>query len=106
MSISDLQAYGKRAATDPDVSAAVKALGTADLQAHIEYAQTLGYEFTPDDVMALARERKPDGELTDEELAAVSGGSVLLLLLALGLAGAAAAGIYVYTEATKGNGGS
>src|SRR5690606_41703955 len=98
--------YRKRAPHDPVVSAAVKDLGTADLQPHIECARTLGYEFTPDDVMALARERKPDGELTDEELAAVSGGSVLMRLLALGLAGAAAAGIYIYTEATKGNGGS
>lgn len=78
MSVIDLKAYEHRAATDPEVLAAAKAIGTSDLQGHIEFAQTLGYAFSADDLIALVREQKPDGDqLTDEELASISGGNIL-----------------------------
>lgn len=99
MSVSALNAYGERAKTDPEVLAAAKAIGASDLQGHIEYARTLGYEFTAEDVIALAREQRPDGELTEEQLAAVSGGSIaLLLLLALGITGAAAGAMWLFGQ--------
>lgn len=75
MSISDLKSYIESVKTDPEVKAAANAIGMSDLQGQIEFAQTLGYAFGSDDMLALARQQNPsNGELSEAELASVSGG--------------------------------
>ena len=98
MSVADLKAYGKRAASDPAVRSKAKAIGLQNIQGQAEYAKTLGLNFTADDMKALAKEVQPKGELTEAQLNAVSGGVVSATAAAV--VGVVAAGVGVATAAT------
>jgi lactobin A/cerein 7B family class IIb bacteriocin len=89
MSVVDLKAYGKRAASDPVVRAKAKSIGLQNVKGQAEYAKTLGLHFDEADMQALAREVKPKGELSEKDLSSVSGGVVTTTAAAV--AGAAVA---------------
>lgn len=74
MSVKDLKDYGRRAAQDPAVRARAKAIGLIDIRGQAAYAKTLGYTFDETDMVALAKEIAPRGELSERELAQVAGG--------------------------------
>jgi predicted ribosomally synthesized peptide with nif11-like leader len=98
MSVADLKAYGKRAASDPAVRSKAKAIGLQNIQGQAEYAKTLGLTFTADDMKSLAKEVQPKGELTEEQLGAVSGGVVSATAVAA--ASVVGAGVGVATAVT------
>ena len=99
MSVADLKAYGKRAASDPVVRAKAKEIGLQNVAGQASYAKTLGFNFTADDMQALAKEVKPKGELSDKELSNVAGG-VVSATAAVAAVGLAAAGVGVGAVAT------
>src|SRR5690606_11651984 len=72
MSIEDLRTYGTRAVSDPDVRKKVKEIGMQNLPGHVEFAKTLGLEFSVDDFATLAREAQ--GELSEDQMSQVAGG--------------------------------
>jgi predicted ribosomally synthesized peptide with nif11-like leader len=89
MSVADLKAYGERAAADPVVRKKAKEIGLQNVKGQADYAKTLGFHFTPEDMLALAKEVRPSGELSEGELAAVSGGVVTTTAMAVVGAGVA-----------------
>jgi len=89
MSVADLKAYGKRAATDPAVRQKAKEIGVQNVKGQAEYARTLGFTFDTDDMDALAREVRPHGELSEEQLSAVAGGIATSVAVAVATAGVA-----------------
>jgi len=109
MSLQDLKAYGKRAATDPAVRAKAKSIGLQNVKGQAEYAKTLGYTFDQSDMDALAKETQPKGELSEKELSKVAGGIVTttgaLVGAAVVSAGAAVVGTAAAATAASSSGG-
>ena len=79
MSVENLKKYGKLCEEDEKVRAKAKEIGLQDLDGQIAYAKTLGLEFSKEDAEALAKEAGLDkkGELSEEDLKKVAGGSGL-----------------------------
>jgi predicted ribosomally synthesized peptide with nif11-like leader len=89
VSVADLKAYGKRAATDPAVRQRAKEIGLQNVKGQAEYAKTLGFNFDSNDMAALAKEVKPQSELSEEQLTSVAGGVVTSVAAAVVTAGVA-----------------
>lgn len=105
MSVADLKAYGKRAATDPAVRAKAKEIGLQNVAGQAAYAKSLGFNFTQEDMQALAKEVKPKGELSDEQLGNVAGGVVTTTAAAVATAvGGVATAAHAVTTSTSGRG--
>ena len=84
MSVADLKAYGKRAATDPVVRARAKEIGLQNIAGQAAYAKTLGFTFSAEDMAQLAKESTPKGELSDDQLKNVAGGVVTTTVAVIG----------------------
>ena len=105
MSVADLKAYGKRAATDPVVRAKAKEIGLQNVAGQAAYAKTLGLNFTAEDLQALAKEVKPKGELSEDQLSKVAGGVVTTTAAAVATAvGGVATAVHGVTTTTSGHG--
>jgi predicted ribosomally synthesized peptide with nif11-like leader len=102
MSVADLKAYGKRAATDPVVRAKAKSIGLQNIKGQAEYAKSLGLNFTQDDMTALVAEVQPKGDLTEAQLGAVSGGVVSATAAAIVSVATTAAAVVTATTSSGG----
>ena len=80
MSVEHLKEYVRRCATEPELREKAKALGLVDLQKHIAFAESLGLEWSTDDMLAFRKEAVDAmggiDELSEEELVEVAGGGV------------------------------
>ena len=70
---AEIERFAKDTLSNDALRAEVKALG-ADQEAILALANAKGYRFTMDDVNELGS----SGELSDEQLAAVAGGAIIL----------------------------
>jgi predicted ribosomally synthesized peptide with nif11-like leader len=70
---SEIERFAKDTLSNDALRAEVKALG-ADQEAILALANAKGYRFTMEDVTELGS----SGELSDEQLAAVAGGAIIL----------------------------
>ena len=77
MSVENLKEYIRRCAADPELRSKVKAIGLTDLDGQIAHAHTLGLDWTKGDFVAFRTEIRTAGELSDDELETVSGGTLL-----------------------------
>ena len=98
MSVEHLKEYVRRCATEPELREKAKALGTADLEQHMAYAESLGLEWSTSDMLAFRKEViDAEGgleDLTEEELVEVAGGGVSTTgIVIAGVAVGAAAGV-------------
>ena len=105
MSVEDLKKYGKLCVEDPAVKAKAKEIGLDNIEGQVEYAKSLGFNFTGEDLVELSKEVSPQGELSDEDLEAVAGGFVTTTAAAVvgAAAGVVSAGAAV-TSTTSGHG--
>ena len=80
MSLENLKEYALRCANEPELRETVKTIGVADLDGQMRYAESLGLEWTMEDMAALRKEvaGSEDGleDLSEEELEQVAGGAV------------------------------
>jgi len=108
MSVADLKEYGRRAATDPAVRKRAKEIGLQNVKGQSEYAKSLGLNFTPDDMKALAQEVAPKGELSEQQLSGVAGGLVSATAIAaasvVGAVVGTATAVTAVTSSTSGSG--
>lgn len=83
MSIEGLKNCTQMVNQNEAVREKAKAIGLEDLDGQIAYASTLGFEFTSEDMEALANQSggEQGGELSEEELDSVVGGLDFRLLL-------------------------
>ena len=56
MSLENLKEYALRCANEPELRETVKAIGMTDLEGQMRYAESLGLEWTMDDMAALRKE--------------------------------------------------
>ena len=107
MSLEDLKTYGKRCVEDEAVKAKAKEIGLEDMEGQIEYANSLGLDFSTDDLQALAKETAKQGELSDEDLESVAGGFVTTTgaLVGAAVVGAGAAVVGAAAAATSASSG-
>ena len=81
MSVENLKEYVRRCATEPELRARAKELGSLDLEGHMREAGSMGLDWTMDDVGAFRKEMSmpdADGKVTDlneEDLEEVAGGA-------------------------------
>ena len=80
MSLENLKEYAQRCANEPELRETVKTIGMTDLEGQMRYAESLGLEWTMDDMAALRKEvtSSEDGleDLSEEELEQIAGGAV------------------------------
>lgn len=105
MSVADLKAYGKKAATDPAVRQKAKEIGLQNVKGQAEYAKTLGFNFDAADMEALAKEVRPQSELSEEQLTSVAGGVVTSVAAAVVTAGVAVGTAVTAVTASTSSGG-
>ena len=96
MSVEHLKEYVRRCATEPELRERAKALGMADLEQHMAYAEDLGLTWSMEDMLAFRKEViDAEGgleDLTEEELVEVAGGGVTTTAVVVGFVAAGAAG--------------
>ena len=72
MSLENLKEYAQRCANEPELRETAKTIGMTDLEGQMRYAESLGLEWTMEDMAALRKEAtdSEDGleELSEEEL--------------------------------------
>ena len=101
MSLDNLREYSRRIASDADLLAEAKAFGLTDMEAHMRKADSMGLNWSMEDMVALRKEvTESEGDiedLTEEDLEQVAGGVVTALaaVVAAGVAAGAAAGAVV-----------
>lgn len=100
MSVENLKEYARRCATHPELRAAAKAIGMADMDEHMRHAGSMGLDWDRGDLVAFQREMAdPEGDLADlseEELEKIAGGVITTTALAaIGVAAGAVAGVAV-----------
>jgi predicted ribosomally synthesized peptide with nif11-like leader len=77
MSVQDFKKFGQLIAQDEKVRAKAKEIGVENVDGQIQYAKTLGLEFTKDDLaMAVKEASASSKELTEEQLEKVAGGAI------------------------------
>jgi predicted ribosomally synthesized peptide with nif11-like leader len=104
MSVEDLKKYGKMCAEDDKLRAEAKKIGIDNIDGQIAHAKSLGLDFSAEDLQALSKEMGGEGELSEEDLEAVSGGFVTALAAAV--VGAAAGVVGAGAAVTSTTGGS
>ncbi len=97
MSVANLKEYARRCATEPELCARAKAIGTTDIEEHMRHADGLGLDWTMDDMAAFRKEvLDAEGDfdsLSEEELEQIAGGVVAALVaVTIGIVAGAAAG--------------
>ena len=87
MSVENLKEYARRCAAEPELKEKAMALGMADMEGHMRHAESLGLDWTMDDMAAFRKEvldAHGDIEgLDEEDLEAVTGGAASLTALAV-----------------------
>jgi len=97
MSIEHLQEYARRCAVDPELRARAEAIGFSDGDAHMQHAESMGLEFSVEDMIRFRDELvSAEGEvveLSEEDLEKIAGGgvSVTAALVVGGVIGGVAA---------------
>ncbi len=107
MSVENLKEYARRCTAEPELRAKAKEIGLSDMEGHIRHAESLGLDWTLDDMAAFRKEViDAEGDLEDlseEDLGRIAGGVVtttaaavavgfVAATAAVGTAGTAAAG--------------
>lgn len=91
MSVENLKEYVRRCATEPELRAKARVL--EGLEPHIEHSESLGLEWTADDMTAFRKEvidaEEDLADLTEEELEQVAGGIAAATVAAAVAVGAA-----------------
>ena len=78
MSVENFKSFMQKVDQDDAVREKVKSFDQTDTPAMIAYAATIGFEFTAEDMLAVAREagiNPEDVELSEEQLEQVAGGA-------------------------------
>ena len=96
MSLENLKEYAQRCANEPELRETVKTIGMTDLEGQMRYAESLGLEWTMEDMAALRKEATggyEDGleDLSEEELEQIAGGVFTATAAVAGSVAAAAA---------------
>ena len=112
MSVENLREYAQRCANDPVLLAKAKEFGLMDVEQHMQQSETLGLDWTMDDLVAFRKEVIDSGEdledLSEEELEQVAGGiatigvAVVVAVIGTSVAVGAGAGAAAGTAATGG----
>lgn len=120
MSVENLKEYARRCATDPELRAVAKEIGMADMDEHMRHSESLGLDWTWDDMVAFRKEvidsEEDLADLSEEELEQIAGGLgitttlAVVTLAAVGIGvgavvGAAAGGAAAGATASAGQGG-
>ena len=91
MSVENLKEYARRCATEPELKEKAMALGMSDMEGHMRHAESLGLDWTVDDMTAFRKEvldSHGDIEgLDEEDLESVTGGAVTVTAVMLGAVG-------------------
>ena len=100
MSLENLKEYAQRCANEPELRETAKTIGMTDLEGQMRYAESLGLEWTMEDMAALRKEAtdSEDGleELSEEELEQIAGGVFTATAAVVGsVAAVAGAGVVV-----------
>ena len=86
MSVENLKEYARRCAAEPELRDTARTLGVADVEGHMEYAESLGLDWTRTDVLTFRKEMiNAEGDLEDlseEELEQVAAGAFSVTLAA------------------------
>ena len=95
MSVENLKEYARRCAAEPELKERAMAIGMSDMEGHMRHAESLGLDWTVDDMAAFRKEvldSHGDIEgLDEEDLEGVTGGAVTVTAVIMaGVAGAAA----------------
>ena len=104
MSVADLKTYGQMCAENDALRAKAKEIGLENIDGQIKHAESLGLHFSQGDMEALAKEVQSEGELSEEDLAQVSGGIVAAVAAAVGAAVAVAGAATAVTSTTSAGG--
>lgn len=84
MSVENLKEYARRCADDPELRAMARTIGLTDVEEHMRHSESMGLDWTTDDLAAFRKEVIDDKEdlvdLTEEELERVAGGIALVTL--------------------------
>ena len=95
MSVENLKEYARRCATDPELRAAARDIGMADMDEHMRHAESMGLAWGRGDLVAFQKEIiDPDGgivDLSEEELEQVAAGLVTTTAMAAVAVGVGAA---------------
>lgn len=75
MSMADLKAFVKKCAGEKAIGEKAKKIGVDNIEGLIKYAGELGFTITQKDLENLKESAKGRGELTDDQLATISGGA-------------------------------
>ena len=98
MSVENLKEYAVRCATEPELRDSARAIGLQDVDKHMRHAESMGLDWTRDDLVSFCREIvDADEELADlseEELEQVAGGAITTtaVVVVSAVAGGVAAG--------------
>ena len=80
MSVENLKEYARRCASEPELRAKAKEIGLSDMDEHMRHAESLGLDWTLNDMVAFRKEViDSEGDLEDlseEDLKQVAGGVV------------------------------
>ena len=114
MSLENLKEYAQRCANEPELRETAKTIGMTDLDGQMRYAESLGLEWTMEDMAALRKEvveSSEDGleELSEEELEQIAGGvttatAAIVASLAVGVASGVAVASAGLATASAGGG--
>src|SRR3546814_5835596 len=104
MSVADLKSYGRMCAENDAVRAKAKEIGLENIDGQIEHDESLGLHFSQGDMEALAKEVQGEGELSEEDLAQVSGGIVAAVAASVGAAAAVVSAGAAVASTTGGSG--
>ena len=114
MSVENLKEYARRCAAEPELRTKAKAIGIEDMEQHMRHAESLGLDWTMDDMATFRKEVIDDADnlrdLSEEELEQVAGGLFSATIVTAAIVGAmvggfVAAGLAVMA-ATAGGGGA
>ena len=95
MSVSNLKEYARRCATESELREKARAFGLFNMEEHISLAESLGLDWSMDDMAAFRKEVvEAEGELEDlseVELQEIAGGAVTTTAIVVGSVAAGAA---------------
>jgi len=57
MSVENLKEYARRCASEPELRARAKEIGVADVDEHMRHAESLGLDWTRNDIAAFRRQK-------------------------------------------------
>ncbi len=110
MSVENLKEYARRCTAEPELRAKAKEIGLSDMDEHMRHAESLGLDWTLDDMIAFRKEViEAEGELEDlsqEDLEQVAAGVITATAIAAGAAvavGLGAVGVGIAVAAHDGS---